>query len=63
MLAERRPPLAMLSEHRRGWNAPDDQPYVPVGKQTELITALEAIKRELPHTDPRFSKETYRSIL
>ena len=61
--AERIPPLARLSDKRRGWNAPDDKPYVPVGQMTEMIQALEAIKRELPHTDPRYNKETYRSIL
>ena len=37
-------PLPKLSYEERGWNAPRDQPYVPVGRMTELVTAFEKVR-------------------
>ena len=32
--------LPRFSTEARGWNAPQDQPYVPVGRMTELVSAV-----------------------
>ena len=56
-------PLPRLSYEKRGWNAPLDQPYVPVGRMTELVTAMEKVRENLPHTRERFKKQTYRQML
>lgn len=62
-MAQRQPPLPKLSKFTRGWTAPQDQPYIPVGNFTEILSAMDAIKQQLPHTDPRYNKETYRAIM
>jgi len=41
MERKRLKPLPMLSQQKRGWNAPLDKPYVPVGRMTELVSAVE----------------------
>ena len=59
----RRKPLPQLSYEQRGWTAPQDQPYVPVGRMTELVSAVEAVRSNLPNTRERFQKNTYRQML
>lgn len=52
-----------LSTQERGWQAPEGKPYVPSGHFQETISAVHAIKAELPNTRKRMSKETYRAYL
>ena len=41
MERNRRKPPPKLSVEKRGWNAPLDEPYIPVGRMTELVQAIE----------------------
>ncbi len=52
-----------LSTEQRGWNAPDNIPYVPVGQFEEVLSAIQAQKAELPNTRKRLSRSTYRNII
>ena len=63
--ARKRPNLATLSNQNQqvGWNAPEDEPYIPYGKMTDVIKDLENVKKELPNTRPRLRKDTYRQVL
>ena len=63
MERKRPKPMPKLSQYKRGWNAPLDKPYVPVGKMTELVSAVEQVRVNLPHTRERFLKTTYRQML
>jgi hypothetical protein len=56
MERRRMKPLPKLSHLKRGWNAPLDEPYVPVGHMTELVSAIEQVRVNLPHTRERFMK-------
>ena len=60
MERKRRKPLPRLSYEKGGWSAPLNEPYVPVGKMTELVSALEQVRENLPHTRERLMKQTYR---
>lgn len=63
-MEENRPkPRPRLSYEKRGWNAPQDEPYVPVGRMMELVDAFKSVRQSLPHTRDRFKKATYRSML
>ena len=55
--------LAKLTNKKRGWNAPPDKPFVPLGYFTETHTAIELVKKELPNTRKRLQRSTYRNFL
>lgn len=59
----RRKPLPRLSYEKRGWNAPLEEPYIPVGRMTEIVSSVEQVRSNLPHTRDRFMKQTYRQML
>ena len=55
--------LPKLTQQKRGFNAPMDKPFAPVGKLIETHTAIEIIKKELPNTKKRLMRSTYRNFL
>ncbi len=55
--------LPKLTNKKRGWNAPPDKPFVPLGYFTETHTAIELVKKELPNTKKRLQRSTYRNFL
>lgn len=52
-----------LKDMEKGWNAPDNVPYIPVGVPCDTVSALHEVKRELPNTKKRLTKKTYRNVL
>lgn len=52
-----------LSTEQRGWNAPANIPYVPIGHSEEVLSSIQATKAELPNTRKRLAKNTYRNMI
>lgn len=55
--------VTLTNADPQGWRAPDTLPYIPVGKFEEVVSVIPSIKAELPNTNKRMGRDTYRSFL
>jgi hypothetical protein len=53
--------MKQAKKQLRGWNAPVNQPYIPVGVPENVLPVLEGIKREIEHSKD-FEAETRMQI-
>ena len=53
----------LTAVHGKGWRSNQGKIYQPLGHMQETLSAITAVKRELPNTRKRLNKETYRCSL
>jgi hypothetical protein len=53
---------SLANDGERGWLSPEGG-YIPVGEFEQTLSAVQALKTELPNTKKRMSRSTYRNYL
>ena len=51
----------ILLNRLQGWNSPVDKPYKPLGKFSNVLYVLDAVKRTIPHSQ-KITTNTEKSI-